>query len=61
MKVKIKKSAGIVVKDDVIVVQLGKEIDLEKSLAKHLIDIGVAELIEEQPKKKIKKIDKEVE
>lgn len=48
MKVKILKSAGIIYKNEVMVVQIGKEMDLQKSLANHLIKIKVAEHVKEE-------------
>lgn len=48
MKVKILKSAGVIYKNEVMVVQIGKVMDLQKSLANHLIKIKVAERIKEE-------------
>lgn len=58
MLVKIKKSAGIIYKNDVLVVQVGKEMNFEKSLANHLIKIGIAETIKDETKNNIKTITK---
>lgn len=48
MKVKILKSAGVIYKNEVMVVQVGKEMDLQKSLANHLIKIKVAERVKQE-------------
>ena len=48
MKVKILKSAGVIYKNEVMVVQIGKEMDLQKSLANHLRKIKVAERVKQE-------------
>lgn len=47
MKIKILKSAGVIVKDDVMVIQVGKVIETNRSLANHLIKNGLAEVFED--------------
>ena len=61
MKVKILKSAGVVYKNEVMVVQVGKEMDLQKSLANHLIKIKVAERVKEETVEETEESVEEIE
>lgn len=60
MKVRIQKSAGVIFKNDIIVVQLGKVLDLPKPLASHLVKNNIAVYIQETKDEKEKLKNKNV-